>query len=105
MITALVQFSLPEAITRAQAREIFRNTAPRYIDMPGLVRKYYILSEDGRTAGGMYLWRTREDAERVYDATWKTFVQEKYGAPPLLTFFDSPVQVDNLTHEILIDES
>lgn len=35
MITALVQFSLPEAITRAQAREIFRNTAPRYIDKGG----------------------------------------------------------------------
>ena len=68
MITALVQFSLPEAITRAQAREIFRNTAPRYLDMPGLVRKYYILSEDGRTAGGMYLWRSRADAERELHA-------------------------------------
>ncbi len=105
MITALVQFSLPEAITRAQAREIFRNTAPRYLDMPGLVRKYYILSEDGRTAGGMYLWRSRADAERVYDAAWKQFVQEKYGAPPQLTLFESPVQVDNLTREILVDES
>lgn len=103
MITVLVQFSLPQAITRAQARDIFRATAPRYLGMEGLVRKCYIVSEDGRTAGGMYLWRTRADAERVYDAAWKQFVQEKYGAPPLLTFFESPVQVDNLTGEILID--
>ena len=67
MIIALVQFRLPAPMTVAQAREVFASTAPRYRDLPGLIRKHYVLTEDGRTAGGIYLWKTRADAERQYD--------------------------------------
>jgi len=52
MIIALVQFRLPAPMTVAQAREVFASTAPRYRDLPGLIRKHYVLTEDGRTAGG-----------------------------------------------------
>ena len=64
MITALVQFKLPERMTVEQARAVFASTAPRYLAMQGLVRKHYILSEDGLTAGGVYLWQTRADRDR-----------------------------------------
>ena len=97
MIVALVQFALPERLTVAQAREVFASTAPRYLNMPGLVRKHYLLSEDGRTAGGMYVWKTRTDAERQYTDEWRAFVRGKYGVEPQLSFFDSPVSVDNVT--------
>jgi hypothetical protein len=62
-----------------------------------------VLSQDGDTAGGVYLWKSREDAERLYTEDWKTFVREKYGASPSVTYFESPVVVDNLTHEIVSD--
>ena len=68
--------------------------------MPGLIRKHYVLTEDGRTAGGIYLWKTRADAERQYDEAWRRFVTEKYGTEPQLTYFESPVVVDNLIGEI-----
>ncbi len=55
MVTVIVKFKLPEAITKLQAQEIFLSTAPKYRDMPGLIRKYYFLDEDGITAGGIYL--------------------------------------------------
>jgi len=103
MITALVQFKLPQPVTRDKAREIFLSTAPRYQGTQGLIRKYYVLSEDGGTAGGVYLWKSLEDAERLYTEEWKTFVREKYGAPPSVTYFESPVVVDNLTREIVSD--
>jgi len=45
MITALVQFKLPQPITRAKAQEIFASTAPRYRETPGLIRKYYLTVE------------------------------------------------------------
>ena len=100
MIIALVQFDLPQALSVAQAREVFASTAPRYQGLPGLVRKHYVLSEDGRTAGGMYLWQTRADAERQYNAEWRRFVTEKYGCAPRLSYFETPVIVDNLTGAI-----
>jgi hypothetical protein len=47
MITALVQFKLPKPLSRDKAREIFASTAPKYREIHGLIRKYYILSKDG----------------------------------------------------------
>jgi hypothetical protein len=103
MITAFVQFKLPQPITRDKAREVFLSTAPKYRDTQGLIRKYYVLSQDGGTAGGVYLWTSMEDAERLYTDEWKNVVRERYGAPPSVTYFESPVIVDNQTHEIVSD--
>jgi hypothetical protein len=103
MITAFVQFKLPQAMTPEQARDIFLSTAPRYLGMPGLIRKYYLLSDDGSTAGGVYLWKTREDAERVYTDDWRRFIVGKYGVEPSLSYFASPVVVDNPLGRILTE--
>ena len=103
MITTITAFQLPEPITRQQAQRIFLSTAPTYRGVAGLFRKCYLLSQDGRTAGGVYLWNTRADAEAMYTESWKEFVREKYGTDPSITYFDSPVVVDNVTREILSD--
>ena len=104
MITAITTFRLPKPITRDEARSIFLSTAPKYRGVPGLVRKVYVLSQEGDTAGGIYLWNSRAEADAMYTESWKAFVREKYGTEPSVTFFDSPVVVDNLTHELLSDE-
>lgn len=104
MITAITTFRLPTPITRDEARKIFLSTAPKYQGVPGLIRKVYVLSEEGDTAGGIYLWKSRAEAEAMYTEGWKVFVREKYGTDPSVTYLDSPVVVDNLTHEILSDE-
>jgi hypothetical protein len=103
MITALVQFKLPKPMTRDEAQEVFSTTAPRYRDLQGLIRKYYVLSEDGGTAGGVYLWQSRKEAERVYDNDWRKFIFDKYGSEPRITYFETPIVVDNLTGEIVGD--
>ena len=103
MITALIQFILPQPITRENARMLFSDTAPKYREIPGLIRKYYLLSQDGGTAGGVYLWHSQEDAERLYTDAWKKFIRDKYGAEPSVTYFESPVVVDNAVGEIITD--
>ena len=103
MITALVQFKLPQPVTREKAQEIFISTAPKYRETPGLLRKYYLLSENGRTAGGVYLWKSKKDAEALYTNEWGSYIREKYGASPSVIYFESPVVVDNVTNEIVSD--
>lgn len=103
MITTIVQFSLPQPMTHEAAREKFSSTAPKYTDIPGLIRKYYLLSEDGQVAGGVYLWKSRDRAEQFYTDEWKQFIKDLYGAEPSMQFFASPVVVDNSSGEILKD--
>src|SRR5262249_994985 len=104
MITVLTAFTLPKPITREEARRIFLSTAPQYRGVPGLFRKTYVLSEDGLTAGGVYLWNSRREAEATYTEAWRAFVREKYGTDPTVTYFESPVVVDNVAQQILADE-
>ena len=101
MITVIAEFKLPQAISNHTAREIFLSTAPKYQGMSGLIRKYYFLAPDGIKAGGIYLWQSREHADRLYTDEWKAFVHNKYGSDPKLTYLDTPVVVDNVLNEII----
>ena len=104
MITTITTFRLPKPLTPQEAREIFLGTAPMYQGVAGLVRKCYVLSDDGRTAGGVYLWRSRAAGEAMYTERWRAIVREKYGTDPSVAYFESPVIVDNVSNEILVDE-
>lgn len=95
MITAIVRFKLPESVKLADAEKLFQTSAPKYEGLAGLVRKYYIFDETTHTGGGVYLWESRSAADKVYDAAWKAMIAERYGAPPEISFFESPVIVDN----------
>ncbi len=102
MVTVIVQFKVGDAKFEA-LKEIFVASVPRYQQVPGLLRKYYLLSEDGDTAGGVYLWKSREDAEALYTQEWKQMIKEKYGSEPVLSYFESPVIVDNQYGETHIE--
>lgn len=101
MITVIAEFKLREPITNHAAQEIFLSTAPKYQGMPGLIRKYYFLTEDGIKAGGIYLWQSRDDADNLYTDEWKAFVRGKYGSDPILTYLETPVVVDNVLNKII----
>jgi hypothetical protein len=95
MITTFVQFQLQSPISLAEASKRFEGTAPKYQNIPGLIRKHYVRSEDGRIVGGIYLWQTRAAAERMYSDEWRRTVEKVYGVTPTITWFDTPVVVDN----------
>lgn len=102
MITTVVQFHMPTPISLEEAKRRFESSAPKYRKLPGLIRKYYIRSEDGTTAGGIYLWESRAAAEKVYAGEWRARVAELYGAEPVIAWFDSPVIVDNAADDAVI---
>ncbi len=103
MITAIVRFKLPASFDAAKAAEVFRNSAPRYQGLAGLVRKYYLFDAENHTGGGCYLWKSREAAERVYNAEWRQMITDRYGAAPEISFFETPVIVDNTSGKTVLD--
>ncbi len=103
MITTIVRFKLPATINSAKAAELFAGSAPKYQSLPGLIRKYYLFDAESRTGGGCYLWESREAAERLYDAAWRKMIIERYGSAPEISFFETPVVVDNTLGKTILD--
>lgn len=95
MITVIVNFPAPKGATVESMRDAFKTTAPLYDGLPGLVRKQYLFDPDNGIGGGAYLWESREQAEAFYDDAWRKRIEDKYGAQPVINFFESPVIVDN----------
>jgi hypothetical protein len=95
VIVTHVRFLLPKPMTLAEATARFERTAPKYQGLEGLLRKTYLLSEDGLTAGGVYFWTDRAAAERVYTDDWRRMVTEVYGVCPEISFYYAPVTVEN----------
>src|SRR5665647_2220578 len=80
MIVAIVSFKLSQRRTLEQMQPVFESTAPKYLNLPGLLRKNYFLTEDGLRAGGIYVWESRARAQQFYSPEWQSFVAGKYGA-------------------------
>ncbi len=94
MIVAVVNFALPAPLSTDEARAMFGASAPNYQNVDGLRRKHFLLADDGRSAGGVYLWDSREQAEQLYDESWRTRLAARYGSEPTVTYFPSEVTVD-----------
>jgi hypothetical protein len=97
MITAIVRFRLPQGTSLEAAKALFEKSAPNYQGAPGLVRKYYLFGEADCVGGGVYLWESREAAERMYSDAWRKMITERYGNAPEITYYETPVIVDNST--------
>jgi hypothetical protein len=100
MMVSIVTFRLAKRWTVEEAAAVFQSTAPKYLGKAGLLRKHYYVTEAGDKAGGIYLWKSKADAEACYTPEWKAMVTEKYGAPPDILYANVPVSVDNLRHVI-----
>lgn len=100
MFTAVVRYELAPSLSPEKAREYFKGSVEKFRHLPGLIRKYYLLSQDGRTGGSVYLWETRDQALAFHDEEWLEFMRGKYGSRPQVSFFDCEVVIDNQSDEV-----
>ncbi|MBT8240715.1 MAG: monooxygenase [Acidimicrobiia bacterium] len=99
MILTIVRFPGTSTATTDQAAEIFAESAARYLNVPGLLGKAYMRSEDG-SVGAVYWWTSRADAQAQFNMGWVEGVTEKYGAAPIVEYYETPIIVDNVTGTI-----
>ena len=95
MITVITRFTVPAALNAAQMQAGFVQVAPVFRNVPGLIHKQFLLSPDGRTAGGVYLWENEETARRFMEQRVAPMIREKFQVEPTIEFFHSPVIVEN----------
>lgn len=75
-------YAVPSSLDETAIRRQFDAVADRYIGISGLVRKYFGLSDDGRSVVGIYLWTSKEAADAFYTPDWIAGVTERWGAAP-----------------------
>lgn len=94
MIVEFVQFTYPPGLTREQILEDARTTIPRWRGNKELVRKHYIVGDDG-TGGAFYIWPSKEAAQRGHNAEWVANIKARTGSVPTIRYFDLTMIVDN----------
>src|SRR4030095_7398236 len=95
MIVAIVSFQIPKAPTPEDMSGPFKAAVPLFQKVPGLLQKYFYVSDDGRRARGIYVWGSGADAAQLYGGEGRAMVEAKFGGPPTIDFLNSPVSIDN----------
>ena len=95
LITVVTRFQLPAGLTAEQIRTAFEKAAPKFRNVPGLVRKQFLHSKDCRTAGGVYLWNDERAARAFMNEHIVPMIRENFHVDPTIEFYDSPVIVEN----------
>ena len=103
MTTSITRFQLPPGVPVEAIKNGFREVAPKFKEPPGLLRKYFLISEDGKTGGGVYLWKSMEQARTFSEGVIRPMIKDKFKMDPSIEYYESPVVVDNLTSEIISD--
>ncbi len=92
-VATLIEIQIPAGLSREQIIEGFREAVPTYQKVPGLLRKYFAISEQG-TFGGIYLWKDEASANAWFNKAWMERVRNTYGQSAKIEWFETPI----LTH-------
>jgi hypothetical protein len=103
MVTSVTRFQLPPGIPVEAVKKGFVEVAPKFKQPSGLLRKYFLVSEDGKTGGGIYLWNSMNEARTFSEGVLRSMIREKFNTEPSIEYYDAPVIVDNVTSEIIAD--
>jgi hypothetical protein len=95
MITVITRFAVPAQVSTSEMRGALAQVAPAFRNVPHLLRKQFLLSSDGRTAGGVYLWENEAAARTFMQQRVAPMIRDKFRVEPTIEFYDSPVIVEN----------
>jgi hypothetical protein len=87
---AVVRIHAPWYAPRFVIAGRFRDAVPEYEAIAPLESKYFTIS-DNREFGGIYVWKTREEAETYFDDAWYRGVRARRGVEPNVLVLDAPI--------------
>ena len=102
MIAELVKMKLPPGMTREDVLTAAHTTIATWSTNPDLLRKHFLLDEQGHTYG-FYLWRSRAAAQQAHGDAFLARVRERFGCEPTFQYFDVLLNLDNLDGSVVED--
>ncbi len=95
MIAEIVTFSHPEGLTREEIVAGALSVVPHWQADPDLIRKHFLVSDDNRQGAGIYIWPSREAAQKAHSAAWIARKEAETGSKVTITYYDLFLVVDN----------
>tara|TARA_B110000014_G_scaffold189269_1_gene138024 strand:+ start:618 stop:926 length:309 start_codon:yes stop_codon:yes gene_type:complete len=102
LFVVIVKFKVPNGLNSNDIKNKFKETAPMYQETHGLIRKNYLLNKDKNLAGGIYFFDTSKNANAWFDQSRIKWLTERYSEPEI-SYFDSPLEVNNSDKKININ--
>jgi hypothetical protein len=103
MITEYVLFSVPGNMTREQVVANMHAVAPKWRANPDLIRKTFIYDPVEQQTGAFYLWKEKAAALQAHGEDWRSAILKTFGSVPVIRYFQTPVVVDNVLQETIVD--
>ena len=103
MHCVLWTYKVPPRLTKPAIEKLFSEVAGNYLGIPGLVRKYFGFTEDGKSVIGIYLWTSRAAADKFYSPEWMAGVTQRWGAAPVRTEWTVPVVAESIEGKVVTD--
>jgi hypothetical protein len=99
VISRFSRLALSGGLTDAELKAKFEASAPIYRDLQGLVAKYYLMGDEQNDAGGIYVFKTKSDAEAWFTDERIAWATERFGS---ITFehYDVPISITTAPPEI-----
>lgn len=101
-IATLVLIPTPQGVNRDLLLSEFKAAVPLYQKIPGLLRKHFIVTDDGQF-GGVYLWRDKASSEQWFNSAWHERVRQTYQSEARMEWFDIPILTPSLLADNKID--
>ena len=101
-VATVVLIPTPTGVTRQRLEAEFRAAVPVYQKVPGLLRKHFVVTDDGQF-GGVYLWADKAAAHQWFSPAWHARVQQTYGQDARLEWYDTPILLPTAVADNRVD--
>lgn len=65
-----------------------RTSIPEYRAIQGLQHKLYSFTSTGKLFGGIYYWKSKQDAEKWFNPSWFERVKNQYGQDGIVEYYE-----------------
>ncbi len=98
------KFEVMEGKNRQDLLTVMRGAAPDFQGVSGLVRKYYAIAPDCKSVMEIYLWKSRDAADRFFDHEWDAETSRRWESARMTRQdYEAPVVVESEQNRVLID--
>jgi heme-degrading monooxygenase HmoA len=95
MVGVFVTFRYQDDFNADKVRKIAVGATPKFEGMPGLRSKTFTFSPESREAVNVYVWESRDAAEKFFTPQLTEMVTALYGVRPEIRFVEIAALVDN----------